>query len=108
MNRLQPEQGYSFVDHTAVSVDELRNSYVYDSNHKQISGVKDVIVTSDRVEKFILDVGGFLGIGAHTVAISPSEIEIHKNNLGDIRIYIPMTKEQLKDLPEYAGKTSTF
>ncbi|GAB6061256.1 PRC-barrel domain-containing protein [Desulfonatronum parangueonense] len=108
MNRIQPEHGYNLIDHNAVSVDELRNAYVYDSNHKQISGVKDLIVSSDRVDKFVIDVGGFLGIGAHTVAISPSQVDIHKDNLGNIRIYLPMTKEQLKDLPEYAGKTSTY
>ncbi|GAB6058139.1 PRC-barrel domain-containing protein [Desulfonatronum parangueonense] len=106
MNKLQPEQGYNLIDHSAVSVDELKSSYVYDSNHAKISGVKDVIVTSDKVDKFIIDVGGFLGIGAHTVAISPSEVEIHKDDHGNTRIYLPMTKEQLKDLPEDAGKSS--
>lgn len=58
----------------------------------------------------ILDIGGFLGIGQHTVAVPIDALQIFRGeSASDVRVYLPWTQEQLEALPEYvAGDYSTL
>ncbi|MBM2576987.1 PRC-barrel domain-containing protein [Jannaschia sp. Os4] len=51
----------------------------------------------------ILEVGGFLGLGEHTVAMPMPSLTILRDADGDIRAYIDATEEQLEGLPEFEG-----
>lgn len=86
-----------------LSADNLMGRTVYSANDENIGEVGDVLLTSDnKVEGFILDVGGFLGMGEKQVAISPENLEIMANADGELTIFTPFTKEQLEAQKEYS------
>ena len=49
----------------------------------------------------VVDVGGFLGIGAKPVAVPLSELEFMRDEDGDVHAVTNWTKDQLKDMPEH-------
>ncbi len=88
------------VDIAAMSTEELVGARVYDSQQEDIGEISDVIVSdSGSVEAFIVDVGGFLGIGEKPVAIGAKDIDFKKN--GDGLVFTPFTKKQLNDQTAY-------
>jgi hypothetical protein len=63
-----------------------------------------VILAADgtTVDHVILDIGGFLGMGVHQVALTPAEVQImRKGTSDDIRVYVDATKAELEAQPEY-------
>ena len=86
-----------------LSADNLIGRSVYSANDENIGEVGDVLLTSDnKVEGFVLDVGGFLGMGEKPVAISPENLEIMADADGELTIFTPFTKEQLEAQKEYS------
>lgn len=53
------------------------------------------------ISHVIVDIGGFLGIGVHTVALPIEALEIYADGNNDLRIYVPWSEEQLRDLQQY-------
>ena len=51
--------------------------------------------------RVIIDVGGFLGIGAKPVAVSASDLEFMRDEDGDIHASTTWTKDQLEAMPEH-------
>jgi sporulation protein YlmC with PRC-barrel domain len=100
-----PREGFAATAHGELSVDDLKAADVFDSTDERIAGVSDVLVTEDgAVTNIIVDVGGFLGIGAKSVAIDYNQVELFRGTDRDeLRVYVPMTREQLEDMPEYEG-----
>ncbi|MGE3871258.1 MAG: PRC-barrel domain-containing protein [Pseudorhodoplanes sp.] len=71
---------------------------VVGSNDEKIGDVSDVLFDKDgKIHAYIVGVGGFLGIGAKDVAISPNSFQVVKgeNNAAD-KLRLSMTKEQLQ------------
>ncbi|WP_417766634.1 PRC-barrel domain-containing protein [Stappia sp.] len=92
---------------SVASADELIGTPVYGAGDEDLGAVNDVIVSRDgMVEAFILDVGGFLGIGAKPVAIDVTTLTIKKDENGSLHIYTDYTQEQLEALPEYSGNAA--
>ena len=86
-----------------LTADNLTGQTVYGANDENIGEVGDVLLTADnQVEGFILDVGGFLGIGEKEVAISPENLEIMADADGELVVFTPFTQEQLEAQPEYS------
>lgn len=64
--------------------------------------------TTGEISHAIVDVGGFLGMGEHRVALPVADLEIYKSD-NETRVYLPWTEEQLRALPAYvAGDLSTL
>ncbi|MCA0205239.1 MAG: photosystem reaction center protein H [Proteobacteria bacterium] len=64
--------------------------------------------TPGELSHAILDVGGFLGIGEHRVAVPVSDLQVYRS-ADEVRIYLPWTQEQLESLPEYVeGDMATY
>ena len=99
----EPLDGYVRADFTSLSVNALTSAGVYDASNERVAGVNDIIVSADgQMEAVLVDVGGFLGLGTHTVAVPMDNLEIYHNTGTDsVRIYLNMTEEQLENLPEY-------
>ena len=80
---------------------KLIGAYVFDEHYQSVGKVGDIIVTPDGTVSFaIVDVGGFLGLGKHHVAIPVGQFSAVKP-----RIVLPgATREALEQLPtfEYA------
>lgn len=60
------------------------------------------VATGDAaaISHAVIDVGGFLGLGEHSVAVPIGDLVIYQKD-DDIRIYLPWTREQLEALPEF-------
>lgn len=87
------------MDMMAADGKKLIGKDVYGANNQKIGEVDDVVLdqSSSKVNAILVDVGGFLGIGAKTVAVPVADIRAE----GDRVVASSMTKEQAKDMPEY-------
>jgi len=57
-----------------------------------------------RRARFVIDVGGFLGIGAKPVGVPISDIEFMVDEDGNVHAVTTWTKEQLKEMPEHVDR----
>ena len=76
---------------------------VYNKDNKDIGTIKDIALNPDgRTTAYIVSVGGFLGIGDHYVAISPSAVKVSYND-NDKKWHATMdaSADQLKSAPEF-------
>lgn len=103
----QPVQrdGFSMADGEYLTTEKLTGAKVYDTNDEWIGDVGALIMTADgKITDAVIDVGGFLGMGEKPVALKLSDIDILRNETGnDVRVYVSMTKDQLKELPRFDG-----
>ncbi len=72
---------------------------------EDIGEIDKLLVSTDgKIEKAVLDIGGFLGIGEYRIAVTMGELTILRDdNGGGVRVYIDATQEELEKLPEYTG-----
>ncbi len=77
----------------------LRGTNVVSPKNEKIGDLDDLIVGKDRVLFAIIEVGGFLGLGSHLIAVPYTSLQISEQGK---RIVLPgATKEQVKGLPEF-------
>ncbi len=97
--------GYQPVEIVDLTAENIVGANVYGVNDESIGEVKDLVLTQDgKVQEAILDIGGFLGMGEHRIAVSYDEMQIIRAADGsDLRVYVSATKEQLEQRPEYNG-----
>ncbi len=91
--------------HTPLRSDELTEANldgatVYGPDDSKIGSVAHLHGMGDNAQ-VIVDVGGFLGMGARPVAPDVSRLSFMRDESGDVHATLPMTKDQLKDLPEH-------
>jgi hypothetical protein len=91
---------------TAITSDELVGTSVYGPGDNWVGEVSDLALTEDgEIEAVIVDVGGFLGIGTHTVALGVDQLQLRRGEGGwfgdDLRAYVNATQEELEQLPEW-------
>ncbi|WP_182548983.1 PRC-barrel domain-containing protein [Phyllobacterium myrsinacearum] len=95
--------GLKAVPATAVSAEKLIGTTVYGSEEETLGTVGDALMTPDgQVEAFVVDVGGFLGLGKKPIAISIENLDLLSDKDGKIAVYTPFTKEQLAAHPAYS------
>ena len=96
-------ENFQDVAATDISSDELVGTTVYDTEENNIGEVGDLVLAADgaSIEQIVLDVGGFLGMGEHHVAVAPDALQILRDEGGNMRIYIAATEDQLKAEPAY-------
>jgi sporulation protein YlmC with PRC-barrel domain len=84
---------------------KLVGATVKNMEGKSVGKVGEVLLTSSgSVQGVIVDVGGFLGIGAHPVLIGWSDLTI-KHEKGTVEATTGMTREQLDKLPTFKEST---
>ena len=95
-------EGYSAVERDTLTAELLTGADVRDSSDASIAEVSDLVLTGEgQVTDVVLDVGGFLGIGAKTVAIPMDRLIVAQTEGGAVRIWVNMTKEELQALPDH-------
>lgn len=62
------------------------------------NGAQDGAATEGRLSHAVVDIGGFLGIGAHTAAIPVEDLAIFRSTT-ETRVYVALSREQLEVLP---------
>lgn len=83
-------------------VDDLKGTTVYGANDAEIGSIGDVVLTPDnKPDAVIVDVGGFLGIGAKQVAVGMDKLKFMTDKNGKKYLYTNFTKEQLQAQAAY-------
>ena len=92
------QQAQQQVEQLAAQGEKLVGKDVYGANNEKVGAVKDVVVGPDsKVNAVLVDIGGFLGIGAKTVSLPLAQLKAE----GDRVVASNLTKEQAKAIPEY-------
>lgn len=95
-------EGYSAVEFTSVTAEELKGVDIYDVTDASVAEVADLVIDgAGKVTGIVTDVGGFLGMGEHRISLSPEQVSFYRNADGDLRGYVSLSKDQLKALPAW-------
>jgi len=96
-------QGYIKADYGTLTAEQLEGATVYDTKEENIGDIDQLVLGEDgKVRQAIVDVGGFLGIGAHRIALNFDEMQVMTNDdKSDVRVYIDQSRDALEKLPEY-------
>lgn len=95
-------EGYVPVAPDALTAELLTGADVHDATDAAIAEVSDLVLSAEgQVTDVVLDVGGFLGMGAKTVAIPLDQLAVGQMTDGTVRLWVNLTKDKLKALPDY-------
>ncbi|MBD8892857.1 PRC-barrel domain-containing protein [Roseibium litorale] len=91
------------VDTADLSAGKLLGTAVMGSNEEELGEVSDVLLAGngENVTAYIVDVGGFLGVGEKKMAFAADGLKIFKDTSGEMHIYTSATKSSLENKPEF-------
>jgi sporulation protein YlmC with PRC-barrel domain len=90
------------VDPSTLNTDQLLGTAVFGTNDENLGEIGDLILSdTEKVEAYIVNVGGFLGIGQKPVAIDATDFQILRDEHGRLFVRTPFTAEQMENQPEY-------
>lgn len=92
-------------NHVRLSNDELipsvlEGATIYGADDHKVGKVSHIHGTG-VASQVVIDVGGFLGIGAKPVAVPVSQLEFMRDEDGDVHAVTSWTKDELKEMPEH-------
>ena len=99
-------EGFMVADPAELTAERLTGARVFTADDEDIGEIDELLLSEDgtTVEQVVVDVGGFLGIGEHEVAVTMEELHIMRSDDGmDFRVYMDATQEELEAQPEYEG-----
>lgn len=80
---------------------EIIGTDVVTSSDEQLGTISDVVIDGDgSILAAVIDVGGFLGIGAKPVAVSFESLSAAPSGDGE-KIVVGLTKDELNSAPEF-------
>lgn len=87
--------------HTRLAGNELTPEFldratIYGADDEEIGTVSHL-----HGSQIVIDVGGFLGIGAKPVAVAANQLDFMRDADGDIHAVTTWTRHQLEDMPEH-------
>jgi len=89
-----------------LTAENLVGTEVYGMNDANIGEISDVVLNADgQNDAVIIDVGGFLGIGAKSVAVGMDKLQFLTDANGNRYLYTSFTKEQLEAQAAYDPAT---
>jgi hypothetical protein len=88
------------LDSAALTEGNLIDAPIYGPGDEKIGTVAHLHGSGAGAE-VIVDVGGFLGIGAKPVALAVSQLDFMRDEDGEVHATTTMTKDQVKALPEH-------
>jgi sporulation protein YlmC with PRC-barrel domain len=93
---------------TDIRAEEMIGTTVYGANDANVGEIGDVVLTADgKVDAYIIDVGGFLGVGEKEVAVGSENLAFMTDKDGEKYLYTNFTKEQLDAAAAYDESTYT-
>jgi PRC-barrel domain len=91
--------------HTPINTTDLTEANMLDAT---LYGPEDVKIGTishvhgnGRDASIIVDIGGFLGIGTKSVAISAQDLNFMRDQDGDVHAVTSWSKDDMKALPEH-------
>ncbi len=96
-------EGYHEANVHELTTADVEGATVYGRDDENIGSISSLEVGTDgKITDAVIDVGGFLGIGAHAVLMSFDKLTLLREADGsDVRINLDTTKEELKALPHH-------
>lgn len=86
------------------TADDLQGADVYDATGESIGSVNDLVLEGDsEITHALVDVGGFLGMGSHTVALPIEDLTVTRDADGTARVQTGLSREQLEAMPAHEG-----
>ena len=87
--------------HTRLTSDQLvpeilEGATIYDADDNKIGTVSHM-----HGSEIVIDVGGFLGIGAKPVAVSAGDLDFMRDEDGTVHAVTDWTRDRLKSMPEH-------
>jgi sporulation protein YlmC with PRC-barrel domain len=96
------EAKFSTVTKDEMFSSKLKGLNVYNQKDESVGEITDIAIRNSQIDALILSVGGFLGVGEHYVAVSPSSVSIRHDAKNDKWVAsMNTTKEALKAAPEF-------
>ena len=96
------EAKFSTVSKDEMFSSKLKGLNVYNQKDESVGEIADIAMKNNQIDALILSVGGFLGVGEHYVAVSPSSVSIRHDARNDKWMAsMNTTKEALKAAPEF-------
>ena len=93
---------FSTVQKDEMFSSKLKGLNVYNQQDESIGEISDLAIKNHQVDALILSVGGFLGMGEHYVAVSPSSVNVRYDSKNDKWMAsMNTTKDALKAAPEF-------
>ncbi len=82
--------------------EELMGTTVYGADDANIGEIGDILMTADgKIDAYVIDVGGFLGMGEKKVAVGSDNLAFMVDAEGKKYLYTTFSKEQLEAQPAY-------
>jgi hypothetical protein len=78
----------------------LEGATIYGPGDEKIGSVSHMHGTGLE-SQIVVDVGGFLGIGAKPVAVPAQQLDFMRDEDGDVHAVTTWTKDELKEMPEH-------
>src|SRR5438045_1093063 len=96
------EAKFSTVSNDEMFSSKLKGLNVYNQKDETVGEITDIAIKNNQIDALILSVGGFLGMGEHYVAVSPSSVSVRHDAKNDKWLAsMNTTKEALKAAPEF-------
>jgi len=95
--------GYVRTEAHELTTADVENATVYGRNDEKIGSINSLKVGTDgKITQAVIDVGGFLGLGAHSVVMPFSDLTVLREmNGADVRVHLDTTKDRLKAMPHH-------
>jgi PRC-barrel domain len=96
------EAKFSTVSKDEMFSSKLKGLTIQNQKDESVGEITDLAIKDHQLDALILSVGGFLGMGEHYVAVSPSSVNV-RYDAKDNKWLATMntTKEALKAAPEF-------
>jgi len=96
------EAKFSTVSKDEMFSSKLKGLSVTNQKNETIGEITDIAMKNQSVDALILSVGGFLGMGEHYVAVSPSSVNVRYDSKDNKWLAsMNTTKDALKAAPEF-------
>jgi len=85
----------------------LEDATIYGPGDRKIGSVAHLHGSGPSAQ-IVIDVGGFLGIGAKPVGVAVADLDFMRDENGEIHAVTNWTKEQLEAMPEHRDRPARF
>ena len=98
-------EGYKPVGAQDLTTSDLESAHVYGRDEENIGSISALqLVSDDKITHAVIDVGGFLGMGAHSVLPPFSQLNVQRETGGsNFRVNLDTTKDKLKAMPHHTA-----
>jgi hypothetical protein len=93
---------FTQVNQASALASSLKGLNVLNAGDEKVGEIEDFVVVDNTLAAYILQVGGFLGMGSHYVAVNPRSMAITWNETDKKwNARVNATKDQLKAAPQF-------